>query len=304
MKNELKSFTVITAAYNMQDYIERCVEGIVKANYDLSKIEHIIVDDGSTDKTKEICEKLASKYKHIKFYSKSNGNWGSVINYIKQNKLAHNDYITICDADDMLLPNAFFIVNEKNEEADIVSTCFIRLKKGKKLRVPSYFYLCKRRFHKKYDWHYFSNLTLPQTGWIKKEIFYQIPNLKENCSNQDIPLFIWANFKSKFIRFISKSTFLYSASRKGNSRSESCKDEGIRKLVQSNFRDYEEKKWLTPFFLLAFGFGHSRKYFKKNNLKFDFTGAKLELTGFPFYIRPFLRLFYLMFVKKFVVKKK
>lgn len=304
MENQFKTFTVITAAYNVQDYVERCVEGIVHANYDLSKIEHIIVDDGSTDKTKEVCERLALKYKHIKFYSKPNGNWGSVMNYVKKNKLAHNDYITICDADDKLLPDAFSIVNKKNEGADIVSTCCIRLKNGKKLKVPSYFYLFKRKFHKKYDWHYFSNLTLPQTGWIKNEIFYQIPDLKEKCAHQDIQLFAWANLKSKFIRYISKSTFLYTATREGNSRSEFDNDEGIKKLVETNFRDYEEKKWLTLFFLLAFGLKHSRKYFKKNNLKFDFTGAKLELTGFPFYIRPFLRLFYLMFVKKFVVKKK
>ena len=68
------TFSIITPVYNGSQYINKCIESVNKIEYDHNKIEHIIVDDGSTDNTRKICLKYAKKYKHIKFYSKSNGN--------------------------------------------------------------------------------------------------------------------------------------------------------------------------------------------------------------------------------------
>ncbi|MCQ2956662.1 MAG: glycosyltransferase [Mycoplasmoidaceae bacterium] len=70
----MKTFSIITPVYNGQEYIANCINAIANANYDLTKIEHIVVDDGSTDNTKKICDELAKKYSHVKFYSKENGN--------------------------------------------------------------------------------------------------------------------------------------------------------------------------------------------------------------------------------------
>jgi len=68
------SFTIITPAYNTAKYIENNIKAIINSKYDLNKIEHIIVDDGSTDNTYQIVKKYANKYPHIKLYKKPNSN--------------------------------------------------------------------------------------------------------------------------------------------------------------------------------------------------------------------------------------
>ena len=49
--------SVIIAVYNVEDYIKRCLESIVNQTYNNMQI--IIVDDGSTDKSSEICDEYA-----------------------------------------------------------------------------------------------------------------------------------------------------------------------------------------------------------------------------------------------------
>ena len=77
------TFTVITAAYNAEKYIAKCIWSVIKNKYSLKNVEHIVVDDGSTDNTAKIVKSLARRFKHIKFYQKQNGNWGSVMNYVR-----------------------------------------------------------------------------------------------------------------------------------------------------------------------------------------------------------------------------
>ena len=194
----MKTFSIITAVYNGEKFVENCIKAILNTNYDLNLIEHIIVDDGSTDNTKKICEEYAKKYSHIKFYSKPNGNWGSVINFVKNNKLASNDYIVVCDADDMLVKTAFRTINEKCKDEDLFASSFYLWNgKSKKIKITPYFFLFKKHFVKKDLWNYHSSLIIPASGWIKKEIFYSIPDLKEKVSYQDTVLFTHAFLKAK-----------------------------------------------------------------------------------------------------------
>ena len=52
-----KKISVIVPAYNVEKYIEKCINSIIKQSY--KNIEVIVVDDGSTDKTSKICDKIA-----------------------------------------------------------------------------------------------------------------------------------------------------------------------------------------------------------------------------------------------------
>lgn len=298
-----KTFSVITPVYNGEEYIETCLKAVINANYNLDLIEHIIVDDGSNDKTKQICECYASKYKHIKLFSKPNGNWGSVINFVKKNHLVKNDYVVVCDSDDVILPDAFRIINEKNNNADLCSGSFYLWDGAKKKkRVHTYYFAFKRHMNKIREMQYYSPLLLPHCSYLKNELFYKAKDLKEGVSYQDNILYLDVFRKSKTISYIPDFISLYWQKREGNTMS-AINNDGLD-LQVDNLKYYASNNALEPFFYVLIGMKALRKHLISNDLKFNFIDPHLDLSGFPFYVRPILRLMYFFAVKKFVRKEK
>ena len=94
--NELIS--VIVPVYNVDNYVKNCIESIIRQTY--KNIEIIIVDDGSTDKSGEICDEIAECDSRIEVYHKGNGGLSSARNYgIKQ---AEGNYYVFVDSDDWI----------------------------------------------------------------------------------------------------------------------------------------------------------------------------------------------------------
>lgn len=94
MKYELVS--VIIPVYNTKDYLENCVQSIVKQTY--SPIEIIIVDDGSTDGSGELLDSLAEIYP-LKVIHKNNGGAASARNLGLEH--ANGEWIVFIDSDDL-----------------------------------------------------------------------------------------------------------------------------------------------------------------------------------------------------------
>ena len=92
-----KTITVVIPAYNYADYIEDCLESVLKQSHPADEI--IVVDDESTDNTKEVVAKYPVKY----IYQKNKGLSGARNTGIKA---ATSQYIMCLDADDMLRPDA------------------------------------------------------------------------------------------------------------------------------------------------------------------------------------------------------
>ena len=92
--NELIS--VIVPVYNVADYVEKCVKSIIKQTY--NRIEIILVDDGSTDGSGEICDRLVQSDDRIHVLHKMNGGLSDARNAgIEQ---AKGDYYVFIDSDD------------------------------------------------------------------------------------------------------------------------------------------------------------------------------------------------------------
>ena len=92
------SVSIIVAAYNIEDYIERCLNSII--NQSFKDLEIILVNDGSTDKTLEKIQKMADKDSRIIIIDKENGGVNSARN-IGLRK-AVGKYILFVDGDDWL----------------------------------------------------------------------------------------------------------------------------------------------------------------------------------------------------------
>jgi glycosyltransferase involved in cell wall biosynthesis len=95
--------SIIVPAYNVQSFIESCVESIIEQTFD--NWELILVNDGSTDKTPEICDKYALNDQRIKVIHKPNGGLVSARN--TGYKASVGGWVMYLDGDDWLKKNTF-----------------------------------------------------------------------------------------------------------------------------------------------------------------------------------------------------
>lgn len=92
--------SVIVPVYNSEKYLEECVQSILKQTY--KDIEVLLVDDGSSDKSPEICDRLSTQDDRIKVFHKPNGGVSSARNLGLEK--AEGELITFADSDDILTP--------------------------------------------------------------------------------------------------------------------------------------------------------------------------------------------------------
>ncbi|MEE1476686.1 glycosyltransferase family 2 protein [Fusobacterium sp.] len=108
----MSKLTVIVAAYNVEEYIEKCLISLVQQTY--RELEILVVNDGSTDNTKKLIENFEEKYKNLKLLNKENGGLSSARNFGLKN--IKTEYVTFVDGDDYLELNAYEVVMKKIEE--------------------------------------------------------------------------------------------------------------------------------------------------------------------------------------------
>ena len=116
--------SVIVPVYNVEKYLERCIQSILNQKYQVGEI--ICVDDGATDSSPEILRVFQEKDKRIKIIHKNNGGLVSA----KKEGLLHakGKYITFVDADDWIEPDMYQEMMEllMKSDADIVTSGCIR----------------------------------------------------------------------------------------------------------------------------------------------------------------------------------
>jgi glycosyltransferase involved in cell wall biosynthesis len=114
-----KRISIIIPVYNGEGWMEKCISSVLSQTY--KNLEIIVVDDGSTDKSFQICEKFLEKDSRIKLLRKTNNGQSSARNVGL--KHAKGSYIQFVDCDDTLQKNACEIaVNaiEANPSADLL----------------------------------------------------------------------------------------------------------------------------------------------------------------------------------------
>ena len=98
----MASLSIIIPVYNVQDYLSQCLDSLYAQVDDTAEV--ILVDDGSTDGSLNICRKYADTHQNTIVIDKENGGLSDARNV--GTKVATGDYIYYLDSDDWLAPNA------------------------------------------------------------------------------------------------------------------------------------------------------------------------------------------------------
>lgn len=99
----MEKISIVVTVYNVEPYIEKCLRSILGQTY--RNIEVIIVDDGSTDHSREICDDIAGKDSRATVLHQQNQ--GPILARLNGVMQATADYITFVDADDWIDPNLY-----------------------------------------------------------------------------------------------------------------------------------------------------------------------------------------------------
>lgn len=126
MEKQIK-VSIIVPAYNVEDYIEACLNSLV--NQTLEEIEIIIVNDGATDSTPQIIENFAQKDRRIKVINQKNQGQAAARN--RGIEIAQGEYIGFVDSDDYIDLDYFEKLYEtaKENNSDLAIASILKHKK-------------------------------------------------------------------------------------------------------------------------------------------------------------------------------
>ena len=122
MRSSEMKFSVVIPVYNVKEYLERCVTSVL--NQPCADYEMILVDDGSTDGSGALCDRLALRSPKIRVIHQKNGGLGAARNTGIEHALG--DYLVFIDSDDYIdasmLPDLAAKIDETH--ADIITFGF------------------------------------------------------------------------------------------------------------------------------------------------------------------------------------
>ncbi|TLF44555.1 glycosyltransferase [Maribacter aurantiacus] len=132
--------SVIVPVYNVSEFLERCVKSIIEQTY--ANLEILLINDGSTDESGEICIKLAKNDNRIKVFHQTNKGQSEARNTGLEN--IKGDYVLFVDSDDWIKPKmvetllGFSIENKLDlVECGIVNSRDLN-KKSKEIKTISF----------------------------------------------------------------------------------------------------------------------------------------------------------------------
>jgi len=132
----MKKISVVVPVYNVEKYLDRCVESILRQSY--KNMEVILVNDGSTDSSGEKCEYYSNLDKRVNVIHKSNGGLSSARN--AGLAVCTGDYISFIDSDDWIEQDMYADMMKHVDEfqSDIVICRKYRVDESDNKTIESY----------------------------------------------------------------------------------------------------------------------------------------------------------------------
>lgn len=244
--------SVIISVYNAAPYIERCINSILCQTY--TDLEVIAVDDGSTDDSGAICERLAQSDERIVVIHKENGGTASARN--AGIDAAKGDFLSFIDADDYIESNMYEeMLAEMSDKSISIVCCGVivtELNGNEHIQVRKE----KKIFSKEealYDFFVRKGNVHPSV-WNKlyrRDLFDKGPRFKVSIIHEDteiIPRFLDA---SEYVLVMNKAFYHYIKRENSKTTSKFFNLKGYRML--DSMKEYEEmckKKYpsILPYF--------------------------------------------------------
>lgn len=202
---EIKVSVIITA-YNFEKYIERCIRSAISQT--LIEIEIIVVNDGSTDNTQNIIDRLALEDSRIVAISKSNEGYSSAVNTGLD--IVQGEYVQELDGDDWMEPSAcedtYKYAIEK--DLDIVVCDYYRDNDNGKVRYVRDLYCGQDVYSSEEYLKCFFQKKTSTLAWpklVKAKMYTSVKRPVDNSTSSDlITVFKWA-LKAKKIGKLEKA---------------------------------------------------------------------------------------------------
>lgn len=121
----MKKLSIIVPVYNVEQYLKRCVDSLIEQDFETTDYEIIMVNDGSTDNSQIVAERLVRKYANVSLYNQENLGLSGARNTGMLH--AQGKYIMFVDSDDYLEYNCLKRLIGTCEENEL-DVCHFRLK--------------------------------------------------------------------------------------------------------------------------------------------------------------------------------
>lgn len=119
--NDLPLISIIVPVYKVEKYLDKCIQSIVNQTY--RNLEIILVDDGSPDRSGEICDEWAARDRRIRVIHKKNAGSGAARN--SGLDIARGELIGMVDSDDYIAPQMYAHLYSLMDEGIDIAECAI-----------------------------------------------------------------------------------------------------------------------------------------------------------------------------------
>ena len=289
-------FTIIIPAYNSSKFINIPLDSLEKQTSQDFNV--LIINDGSTDNLDKVTKPYIKRNKSWKVIDKKNGNWGSVMNYVKNKKLVKTEYVTILDSDDFFSPNMIEEVSKRTE--DVIITGINKLENGKAKKLPIFF---SNTGTIKKDRAY-TPVSTPHGKFYKTSLWNKMIDLEEGVSYQDTVLFNDLISKSKSIYFIKTPLATWWIDREGNSTTVAWDEKRAALWIKTctlitNLKNGHDE---TNSWAIMYLWELNRQYGKPTNNKVKINTKKAKFKWLPFGVRNISKMYFLLKTRKYRTK--
>lgn len=268
--------TVIIPCFNRGDVIHLAFDSLLEQTIPFEKLQVLIVNDGSTDNSLEICQKMAEPYSNVFVFDKPNGGISSTRNYGLDH--AEGKYIVYLDDDDTLAPETIEEVTSffdtVYDEVDLVTYRISRYSEGKKQKWNHFRY----RYLKKtgvYDLNEYPMVLQTTINVVVKNMFKDNQKFDTELGYMEDQVYNNAVLSKKFkIGFCEKGEYRYNRHLdsivSASTSAYNCFEKMI-KYFEDLFGEYEE---VPPY--LQCSLLHNLSYRMKDNILFPYHYSEEE----------------------------